>query len=378
MSVKIFSPDMRRIPKEKNLEAKMVKSDVIMPADVKDYANEIVDHLKSLKNSSEDERKLFVVNALSDDGIEEKVFDERKAGGNLLIEREEGESAIKRVRQALIEELKGKIDEKFYLVKKDAVRRGAESARQNSDQEAKASRKNIISEIVDVRSGIERIYKDQEIFNKEYKDYTIEALEIFKSLPPHPNLVSIKEYDLESHKIIFEKLNVEPLNEYLLEDDDEISVKLANSLQVLKDCMEGIKYLVDNGLVLGDIKLDNLGLETKEDKIKGVLFDLEGLVRQGVEIDNRIIGRAKYLPPEFLEENRGWEMRPSEMIYQLGVSLQEILEILANAPDSGALNQDVIVDLSILSKKMTRKSLFWRIGLSKTMKKLEKIIDKLK
>lgn len=80
MRIKTFSPEMGGVPPEKNLEEKMVKSDVLTSADVKDYADYIIGHLKTLKNSSERERELFVVEALSDNKILSKVIDEVMSG----------------------------------------------------------------------------------------------------------------------------------------------------------------------------------------------------------------------------------------------------------------------------------------------------------
>ena len=369
MGINTFSPREAGVPRHIDLEHQMVHSDVISQADITKYADYIIDNLKLLKSKSDQEKQTFVVDALSEDKILRQVeVVEAKLAGHL--DHEEAQSALRQVRKALVERLKGKLDENIYLNITDLVNRTED-------------RVNIISKVVGVASGKEEIYKDQELLIKEHKDDTAEAIALFKKLAPHPNIVNIKEYDEISQRTIYEKLNLQPLHENL-KVRPRNRQKFVVSLKVVKDCLVGAQYLADNGLVLQDIKLSNLGLVTDEETTKGVLFDLEGLLKEGTKMSTRMYGGIMYLPPEILE-NKEEGIKPSEMVYQFGNCLEEILDyyekekIFKSADEKISESADGVTakKLDALAEKMREQNPEKRPSLSEAKNELEEIIGKL-
>jgi hypothetical protein len=165
------------------------------------------------------------------------------------------------------------------------------------------------------------------------------------------------------------------LNKYLSSGEKNIE-KFVIGLKVVKDCVDGARYLVDNGLVLQDIKLSNLGLERQGENIKGALFDLEGLFKIGAKMDSRITGGFKYLPPEIWQPE-GARIMPSEMVYQFGVCLKDILTIYEEQRGLKILDQGITEKLKVLIQKMTEKDPRKRIGLSETKTELDTLLRSL-
>lgn len=375
MGIKTFSPEMAGIPEKHDLEKKMASSDVISHADVKEYADYIIGRLKALKNSSEEEKEAFVVDAFRGNRIFQKVAPEL-AKPNALDETE-AQAAIKRVQRALLEELKGKIDDKIYLVIKNL--RGNNLIK---DLWWKNVRRNIVDQVIDVENDKENIYKDQEsLLTKKHKKDLDEAMGLFRQLDPHPNIVNIKNYDSKKNTAIFEKLNLRPLSEYL-SFGEKNKRKFFVSLKIAADCMAGASYLADNDLVLQDIKVSNLGVVLEKKNIKGVLFDLEGLVKKDTLLSGRIVVKG-YLPPETsyaspeVIKDNGWKIKPGEMTYQFGVCLQKILDSYALDYVFKGPEEKVVEKLVNLINKMTAEDPESRITLAEAENELEEILSKL-
>jgi serine/threonine protein kinase len=366
MDIQTFSPQDAGIPEKYNLEHKIVNSDVLSQKDIQEYADYIIGELKLLKNKSEQEKQTFVVDALNDnkilDQVQEKLF-----SGDLDIDA--AENVVRRVRQALADKLKGKIDEKIYLVVKDASLKNIFSFR-----------KNIINELVNTGSGEIEIYKDQAVDFEEHGRDMAEAFALLKKLPAHSNIVAIKEYDPASHRTVYEKLNMRDLKTYLRSNDDSKDNFLLG-LKTIKDCLVGASYLAENGLVLQDIKLDNFGLVMEEKSAKGVLFDLEGLVKADAKMKYRLAS-PDYWPPEVpekedLKRGNGYAIKSAEMTYQFGLSLEEVIDFFKEVEVSASVDGNIAKKLEDLSKKMREKDPKKRIGLTEAKNELEEIIGKL-
>ena len=404
MGIDRFSPSMAGVPEAEDLEKKMVSSNVISGADIKKYADFIIHHLEGLKNKSEQETTSFVVDALSDDNIlKSSEVEDKIMSGEL--DKNEAQSAIRRVRQALMEQLKAaKIDEKIYLVIKKIVEKGISSEKKTQNMEAitgittkkeglvkrklkkppankepakpKEGRRNIINAVVQIGgAGEEGIFKDQESFLEAHQEDSEAAFVLLDKLDSHPNIVNIKERDPVSRRIIYEKLNLQTLNKYL-SSGEKNKEKFIIGLKVIKDCVEGAKYLAENGLILQDIKLDNLGLVKQEEDIKGALFDLEGLFKIGTKMGSRVSGGLKYLPPEIFQPE-GDLIRPGEMVYQFGICLKDILIMYEEWRGLKILDQNIIKKLNVLIKKMTEKKSEERIGLPEAKTELDILLRSL-
>ncbi len=318
MTIENFNPRAAGLPREKNLEDKMIRQDVISHEEVKEYADFIISKLKSLSENNQEKVTSFLVDAFSDDTILHKAG-VRMSKDLFLLDEKEALGAIKRVRKALMDELKGKLDRKIYLLVENIVK-DIPNKNASAGNPYNPERKNIISQVVDVDNDREKIYKEQGAWGEQ--KYTEEAFLVFNRLAPHPNIAQVKEYDKENHKFIYEKLNFVSLDKYLERGKDSAEVKLITSLKVLRDCIKGAAYLADNGLVLEDIEPTNVGVEKTGPEVKGILFDLEGLIKAGVVKKPRK-HKEGYLDWQTFDYRQAdkFAVSPYETVWQFGLCL---------------------------------------------------------
>ncbi len=352
MAIKAFSPEMAGVG-ETDLEHKIVNSETaISHKEVQDYAKFIIDYLKAIKDfADEKEQTSFIIDALSDEGIIGRI------DYDLFVVNDQGEmeevltdeeirGVIKRIRQALFEELKGKIDDKIYFIVSDIVR----NTKPNYER-------SVISEVVDINNNVTSIHKDQ-LISKKYRDAFVAGHLMFEKLNPHPNIVKMKEYDPVSHQTIYEKIDFIPLNKYLQHENDA-EKKFISSLLVMRDCLKGAKYLADKGLVLQDIHPSNFGLVETDKGVKGVLFDLEGLTKEGEKLDRRLGHKGQYRSTSLLDWNQPTAVSFYEMVYQFGCSLRDMIgDYISLRPTPNFDIYKIIKNLQILSSDMIKQCPF--------------------
>lgn len=345
-------------PDKENLEKKMVENEVITSADIKSYADFLIQELEKLKESSGQEKETFIIDALSNDRITDLIVDKEEFNS---LTTTEVESVVKKIRKALIEELKGKIEDRLYFVIKDL---------KNKDIYGLS---HTISEVM-AASGEVKIYKHQPPYENE-QEYSREAFKLLMSLPSHENIVNVHEYDPESHKSILEKLNLSTLAEYL-KTKETSKENFVSSLKIVRDCLEGAEYLKASGLALQDIAPANLGIANADGSLKGTLFDLEGLRKIGSRTKYRIIQRPheRYAPPE-IDLEGGNIIRSEEMVFQFGVCIKDILEKYKYFPYISSVGIGPIFGkLEKLVEEMTKKDYQYRIGLEDAKTKLANIV----
>ncbi len=346
MSIKKFSPEMAGV-REKDLESKIINSEApISHKEIQEYAEFIVRYLKAINDfASEDERVSFIVDALSDDSIvgkmDESLFSD--------ITSEEIESVTKRIRQALFEELRGKVDAKVYFVVEDIVK----NTKKNYDR-------SLISRIVNINNSVEDIHKDQ-LVSKKFEEAFKRGHLLFEKLPSHPNIVGIKEYDPDSHQAIYEQVDFIPLNQYL-EKEKDANKKLVCGLVALAGGLKGTNFLLDNGLVLQDVHPANVGLEQMGDDVKGVLFDLEGLTVENEWLETRLGHSGQYKKIGLYDWNNPYKVSPYETVYQFGCCVEDVLKsYISQEKVIGNFDKyEIIVDLRSLSSDMKKKCAFNR------------------
>ncbi len=349
----------------------MSTQDVISHADVKKYADYIIGQLEALKNNSEEEKESFVVDAFRMSNIFKKMAKFTPDANLADLDEDVAEAAFIRVRKALLEELKGKIDNKIYLVVRHIIENipKNEVVKKRGGFVSKKEKRNIISEVLDLENSKEKIYKDQEPAVDRYETNYEEAIEVLRTLPEHPNVVNIKEFDPKSQRSIFEKLQMQTLKELLKNEKIEDRHKFLVAIDIIKDCLVGAVYLAENGLVLQDIKIDNLGVVQDGKKMKGELFDLEGLVKAGKIMDKRTAAE------EYLVPFDGWQIMPGEMTYQFGVCLQKILEGCEDKKIFKESEGKIVLQIEALDKKMLEQNPDLRISLLEAKNELESILN---
>lgn len=336
-----------------DLEKKMVKKDVIMPADIASYAEEIAARLEKLRKDPE--RGAFVLDALSDD----KMRGLAGAEGLKGLTDEEIAGAMDRIRRALFESLRGKIEDKLFLVVKDLQVKS-----RGSDE----TKPDVISEVTAGR-GETGVHKRQPTF-EGFKRNVDDALEVFRTLPPHENVAGLVDHDPSREESLWEKKRIAPLSAYMRNERETAGTKFATGLSIVKDCMEGAAFLSANGLMLQDIHVMNLGIEKIDKGVRGVLFDFGGLVKEGDKPDRDArMSRKGYFPPT----KPGAAYHQDEMTFQFGKCLEALAEWYGRSPDA-RLGDDALKEVGKLAKDMMSKDPRKHLTLEAAKSRLSAII----
>jgi hypothetical protein len=190
----------------------------------------------------------------------------------------------------------------------------------------------------------------------------VEAVRRFVDIPPHPNILSIHEYDEKTGDSWQERQSFVTIRDILSQKKSRVTkyISCADVMHGFTDAVIGAEYLDMYGLVLQDINLSNIGISLMDRR--GILFDLEGLSMAGRVIGGRLSDKRYFLPETDSSERGGRFAIPiasTEMVYQFGVSLKILLShrrfyIIGEA-------RDILLSLS---KKMTNIDSFDRPTLS--------------
>ena len=102
---------------------------------------------------------------------------------------------------------------------------------------------------------------------------------------------------------------------------------LSVSLRYFEQAVEGATFLVNNGMRLNDLTLRNIAIMTATDT--ALLFDFDGLRLQDAAVEG-YRAEPDWIPPErrkarLYEPNIGQPITISEMVYEMGISLDRIL-----------------------------------------------------
>ncbi|HSR89244.1 MAG TPA: hypothetical protein VLK22_02470 [Candidatus Udaeobacter sp.] len=360
--IKNISP-RHEIDPRKNLERKMTEQDVIFPDDIKTYADHLVSSLENIKDTQE--QRVFIIDDLNNSRLLAKIRQEMAA---VQLDEDEAEAVINRVRQALLEAIKGRVDKNIFLVVKDLIKK------------IPGNRKNIVQKIVDGSRGREAVYKDQEVLEGQ-KDSKAAAMKIlledFQTKGYHPNLVKVLNYNFETGQAIYEKLNLQTLDKYL-EGSEKTKEVFLTTLKVIKDCLAGAAYLSEKDLVLQDIKLDNLGLVIEDGKEKGILFDIEGVVMKDDFLPVRLapINDDSYIPPEWKSDG-SMVTEEAEMTFQFGVCLGKVSFAHQHESYFKKLDYGIKFELGNLIYEMKEENPKNRISLAEARDRLELIISRV-
>ena len=165
-------------------------------------------------------------------------------------------------------------------------------------------------------------------------------------------------------KELFDYLYVE--NGDNLEDNPELAKKdVLLFLENMLRCINGVRFLEDNGLVLSDISVCNIGINSENNK--SFYFDFDFIYQVGDEVNFDYALSRAYLPPE-LGYGSDSKAKPQNMVFQLGVVLRDVG--LALKIDNDKFDQ--------LVQQMCDEKLDKRISLTEAQQKLQEIIDWIK
>lgn len=411
MGIESFIPRDRAFDGQ-NLEQKIANADVVSHKDVQEYAEFIIANLHNIKHAHTHDHVVFILDAISESAIL-RYFENKKnlinqefsdedtaeipANMHEIVRKnfEENRAAIERIRKALVEELKGKIDEKIYLVLENLM------TVRNRWRSESGSQDKAVDLALDIANGNKIIIKTGQDFSGKTTDIGQRAFSEFLKLPAHPNIVSVKNFDVQNNAVVYEVRNFIPLSIFL-EKEKKDEASFIASLKVIRDCVKGAHFLEQNGLMLQDIDPTNLGVEIGESgEPQGVLFDLEGLVQIGENLNIRMgklsriqymLGVAKHLSSAekarygdgVLDNSKSNPnlTSPYEQVYQFGCSLEESLDAYLSV-NHGKLTYK---EMAIIAKM---HNLFWdmvkpcktingRLNLVEAEAQLSAMIDQIK
>lgn len=147
----------------------------------------------------------------------------------------------------------------------------------------------------------------------------------------HPNLIEQYDYGMIDDKqpyLVMEYLVGDSLSEVIRENGPINPVRCA---RIFAQCMDGLQYAHDKGVVHRDIKPSNILLVKKEgaeDQVKVLDFGLAKLMpwsgkeSQHLTKTGEVFGSPIYMSPE---QCMGKKLEPSSDIYSLGITLYEAL-----------------------------------------------------
>jgi serine/threonine protein kinase len=146
----------------------------------------------------------------------------------------------------------------------------------------------------------------------------------------HPNILPILGFDSQKLEIHVPERKLLTLREIYnnLPKVDATTEKRKATIDLIRficDSAAGAEFLAKNGLVLEDLKLENIAKDLDRDV--AVLFDLDFIVEIGKRRKIYPVFSKSYCPPEWTEKESKSLLVPSEkeMVYELGVALKKIL-----------------------------------------------------
>lgn len=218
-------------------------------------------------------------------------------------------------------------------------------------------------------------HKDEHSFNDKTKSFRDNALRALFKLPPHPNILPYRYFDLKQSISVREYTKFRILYPY------EGTMGLWEAyecLQAIVDAMYGALYLAQHKLVLTDIKPGNIARISVGKHEIGCLFDLEGLFPMLANIDIRLHVKG-FLPPEVdpkeISPTDMTFVHPSEMVYQFGKTIEDVMMPSKDGPLSSELREQLQTLIIQMTAPVTPKDGEQeRIKLDQAITKLQKIV----
>lgn len=234
------------------------------------------------------------------------------------------ESTIASIREAVVQELGNHLEPDQYVLLKKEISAPYEvnplASRIVTTHNPRTKQNSVFRNTYHIVSP-EKLAARQEVFRAGCAKL-MEAGE-------HPNILPIFGFDsqkLEIHVPERKLLTLREIYDKLprLSSVEERRKVVVDLLRLLCDGASGAEFLAKNGLVLEDLKLENIAKDLDRDI--GVLFDLDFIVEIGKRRKIYPVVSKSYCPPEWTEIS-GSVIVPSEkeMVYELGVALKNIL-----------------------------------------------------
>jgi len=93
-------------------------------------------------------------------------------------------------------------------------------------------------------------------------------------------------------------------------------------LNYILDCLKGLRFLHQNGLVLSDFRPDNIGVNLDSDT--GMLFDLDSLYQEGDKAP--YVAHPRYIPKDIVSPNTPRVYEEVHAVSEFGTTIFNLLE----------------------------------------------------
>lgn len=333
--------------------------------EIRNFAKDLARKYKECQASAP-ERMMLIIDELSDNRLNallpERVNKPKTRKGrevNKLIDlagSPEGLDALENLRKAVLYELAGEIEPAdFWMITANVL--GGRS----------------VKNFVVGYGGKEAFLRQHDFFDEpEAMGPHSVAIERYAALPESPYLLPIKNYEptVGGYKTVVvperDFFSLEQLvNVVDLEKREHApQISFDDFLSAILGAAKGIKILKDNGLMLTDICLNNIGWDKKQRN--GLLFDLDSLYEVGSKVKR--ISQKDYFVQE-QETGVPSEIAASEMVFQLGVSLGGFM-----LPYMKSLPRDFAMRVVQFSQKLMANTPEGRPTIEEAIDGLEKII----
>lgn len=332
--------------------------DPITAERIREYAKEIAELYKNAE-AANGRGLILILNKLANSEMYRQFI---KPPIKDLETRQVAAIVLSSIRRKVIEELKNYLEPKqFLLILKDI-----DPARRD------ASRRAVEATDGYHQSQVYKEYPEDNIFMDTEVEIHQRAYERFASLPGNEHVVNYFEAQVApewQHKIgaLTKKLELYDLKYYVTTGE---TADFNKFLKIFKDNLMGAKYLSDNGIVLFDICLANLGYDKEKDS--GILFDMDGLYLNG-ENHYGSYSHEGYELPELPDLKKGLATEAG-MVYQFGVALKELL-VWARINDGFEISDQNERIINDLINKMSKKKPGNRPSLAECIETIEKVIN---
>jgi len=287
--------------------------------DIREYVEMVITEYENMKEESPDEALTIIIRGLSDDNLMMSVplegFDEY----DLHKDSPEIKAALEMMRRAVIEELSNHLEPKDFLLFEKRYKR-----KKKKKGPGVEINPNYIEEAVG-HAGEKKIMRSLDMVVDEagYAEARGEALRKYAEIPDNKHLVSAETHDTtmgeSQYKVVTKYEDLDNLYNLV----EKVGIPFREALAILLDNMKGAQVLVDNDLMLEDIRMKNLGYD-KSAKA-GKLYDLDGLQLLGYK-RRHAMQHYDYIPPELYQfAADGHSSTAKEMVYQFGRCLEEVL-----------------------------------------------------
>lgn len=294
------------------------------------YVDHILDVIEKETNKSKTDKRIYILDTLREDHLIQMfaIYNslENIGAGNYYnsqtgdhITLEEMKKAIGAIRNAIIKKLADHLDpDDYYLILKDI--------------QVKDSFSNYIFAVEGRADGISnetRVYRSN--YTAKYgNDSNQAAFAKLTKIPPHENVINIYNQDPHTMATITEYAEeLKNINELVLRIRTIRDIK--KILMIVDDCIKGAIHLLEQGIVIMDVCIANIGYTEKENKTKGVLFDLEACALSNTK--TKRLAHDGYFPPESIKmDTMDYTKKPDitekEPVYQFGKVISKINSIL--------------------------------------------------